>query len=85
MNFTTFIVLDLKRIKNTQEIEVSLQIGESHQAYTIKREKIGFTVPGELQNLLMQRAERSRNFIELVDRVYEGNNDVVFPADMSYF
>ncbi len=52
----------MKRIKESNEIEVHLQIGESTQTYKIKREKIGFSIPGELQNLMMQRSERCRNF-----------------------
>ncbi|MBZ8182749.1 hypothetical protein [Oscillatoria salina] len=62
MNTTKFIILDMKRIKESNEIEVHLQIGESTQTYKIKREKIGFSIPGELQNLMMQRSERCRNF-----------------------
>ena len=68
----------------SNEIEVHLQIGDSAKTYKIKRGKIGFSIPGELQNLMMQRAERCRNFGELVARFNEGD-DVLFPVDMSYF
>ena len=84
MSATQFIVLDMKKIKESNEIEVYLQVGESPKIYKIKQGKIGFSIPGELQNLMMQRAERCRNFGELVAQFYEGD-DVVFPVDMSYF
>lgn len=74
----------MNRIKESNEIEVHLQIGESCQAYKIQREKIGCSIPGKLQNLMMQRSERCRNFRELIHRVYEGN-DVVFPLAYELF
>ena len=78
---TRFIVLGMKRFKESNELEVTLMIGQERTC-RLKFEGIGATIPGELENLMTQRTERSQDFIELAFSFYEGNN-VEFPIDLS--
>lgn len=64
-------------------IKVWLKVDLEEITFLIKRELLGYTMPGALENLVTENLKRSRGFITLLDDWY---NDlpVSLPMDLTF-
>lgn len=77
----SFIILNIER-KDPSTLQFYCSIDGQQREYELKFERIGVTVPGELQDVISESIKRSHNFIEIVFGFQE-SNQVDFPIDLS--
>lgn len=79
---TRFIILNIERGLEYNVIQIACVTDKGQGKYQLKFEKIGFSMPGELENVITHSLKRSKRFGEIVSDFYEGIN-INYPIDLS--
>jgi hypothetical protein len=80
------VVLGMKRLPESHELEVRLLVDQQEQTYRMKfhPERSSVTLPGALEDIAYQRCDRGRAFVSLAGMFYKGDIYPDLPEDLSY-
>ena len=77
-----FKILNIENEPEHNLIQIECLIGDERRKYKLKFERLGVTIPGELENILTQKIKRNKQFMEIVFAFHEGKT-IKFPIDLS--